>query len=49
MTSVLLASLTAAGAATVSSVKITGDFGWQGLKARNSPYRYVSQFHKELF
>jgi hypothetical protein len=46
-TSAVVAGLT--GAAALVSVKITGDFGWQGLTARDNPYRYVSQFHKELF
>jgi hypothetical protein len=46
-TSAVVAGLTAAAAAP--SVKISGDFGWQGLKDRVNPYRYVSQFHKELF
>jgi hypothetical protein len=48
-TSTLVASLTGASAAAAASVKITADFGWQGLKVRDNPYRYVSQFHKELF
>ncbi|UWU89412.1 DUF6236 family protein [Bradyrhizobium sp. CB1015] len=46
-TSALAAALT--GATALSSLKITGDLGWQGLKARTNPYRYVSQFHRELF
>jgi hypothetical protein len=46
-TSTLVATLT--GASVASSIKITGDFGWQGLRDRANPYRYVSQFHKELF
>lgn len=40
---------TVVGANVVSSVEIKGDFGWNGLKDRTNPYRYVSQFHKELF
>jgi hypothetical protein len=46
-TSTLVTSLT--GAAAMASIKIAGDFGWRGLKDRTNPYRYVSQFHKELF
>jgi hypothetical protein len=46
-TSAFIASLT--GAAAAASIKITGDFGWGGLRDRTNPYRYVSQFHKELF
>lgn len=38
-----------AGASAVSSFKITGDFGWKGLRDRTNSYRYVSSFHKELF
>ena len=37
------------GAHAASSLKVTGDFGWKGLTKRDNPYRYVSQFHKELF
>jgi hypothetical protein len=42
-------SILAGAAATASALKIAGDFGWRGLRPRQGPYRYVSQFHDELF
>jgi Family of unknown function (DUF6236) len=41
-------SILAGAAATASALKIAGDFGWRGLRPRQGPYRYVSQFHNEL-
>ena len=40
---------TAVLAGTGMSVKIGGDFGVQSIKPRQGPYRYVYQFHNELF
>jgi hypothetical protein len=49
ITSALVASLAGAAIATAPAIKITGDFGWQGLRHRLGPYRYVSHYHHELF
>jgi hypothetical protein len=48
-TTTLLASLGGAASATAPALKIACDFGWRGLRPRQGPYRYVSQFHDELF
>jgi hypothetical protein len=32
-----------------ASLKINQDFGMQRAQLRSSPYRYVYQFHSELF
>jgi hypothetical protein len=46
----ILAGIGAAAVATApAALKLTGDFGWRGLKRRLGPYRYVFQFHNELF
>lgn len=47
--SAILAGIGGALGAAGSVLKLTGDFGWRGLKRRLGPYRYVYQFHKELF
>jgi len=41
--------LAGAASATAPALKIASDFGWRGLRPRQGPYRYVSQFHDELF
>lgn len=43
------AILAGASAATAPSLRVGADFGWRGLKRRLGPYRYVYQFHNELF
>lgn len=45
----VLAGVGGAIAATAPALKISADFGWRGLKSRLGPYRYVYQYHKELF
>ena len=45
----ILAGIGGAVAATAPALKLAGDFGWRGLKRRLGPYRYVYQFHNELF
>jgi hypothetical protein len=49
MTTSILTSLGGAAIATAPALKIAPDFGWRGLRPRQGPYRYVSQFHHELF
>ena len=44
-----LAGISGAAAATALALKFSADFGWRGLKRRLGPYRYVYQFHNELF
>lgn len=44
-----LAGIGGALAATAPALKLSADFGWRGLKRRLGPYRYIYQFHKELF
>jgi len=44
-----LASISGAMLATAPALKLSADFGWRGLKKRIGPYRYVYQFHNELF
>jgi hypothetical protein len=48
-TASLLAGLGGAAAATAPALKLGGDFGWRGLRPTQGPYRYVSQYHRELF
>lgn len=43
------AAASAAISGVAASFKIGGDFGVQSLRPRQGPYRYVSQFHKEIF
>lgn len=45
----VLAGVGAALAATAPALKLSGDFGWRGLKRRLGPYRYVYSFHNHLF
>jgi hypothetical protein len=45
----ILAGIGGAVLATAPALKLAGDFGWRGLKRRLGPYRYVYQFHNELF
>lgn len=45
----VLAGIGGAVAATAPALKLGADFGWRGLKRRLGPYRYVYQFHNELF
>jgi len=45
----VLAGLGGAAAATAPALKLSADCGWRGLKPRQGPYRYVSQYHNELF
>ncbi|WP_157644373.1 DUF6236 family protein [Bradyrhizobium sp. WSM2793] len=49
VSSALLAGIGGAVAAAKSSVKISADIGWKGLKPRKTPFAYVAQFNKELF
>ena len=49
ITTSILASLGGAATATAPALKVAGDFGWRALRPRQGPYRYVSQFHNELF
>lgn len=49
VTESIIAGLLGASGAAASAIKISGDFGWSGLKDRKSPYRYISQYHNELF
>lgn len=44
-----LAAIGGAASVTAPALKLSADFGWQGLKRRLGPYRYVYQFHNELF
>ena len=48
-TTSLLAGLGGAAAATAPALKVAGDFGWRGLRPTQGPYRYVSEYHNELF
>jgi Family of unknown function (DUF6236) len=48
-TTSLLAGLGGAAAATAPALKLSGDFGWRGLRPTQGPYRYVSRYHSELF
>jgi Family of unknown function (DUF6236) len=49
-TTSILAGLVGAASGSASAIKIASDdFGWRGLRPRQGPYRYVSQFHNELF
>ena len=45
----ILSSVGGAAAATAPALKLVADFGWRGMKKRLGPYRYVFQFHNELF
>lgn len=45
----ILAGIGGAVAATAPALQLGADFGWRGLKRRLGPYRYVYQFHNELF
>jgi hypothetical protein len=49
MSAAVLAGISGAVAASTPALKLSGDFGWRGLKRRLGPYRYVYQFHNELF
>jgi hypothetical protein len=49
LTEVALTAAIGIGGVAASALKITSDFGWNGLKPRTSPYRYVAQFNRELF
>jgi hypothetical protein len=49
LTQAALGGALGAAAASKTALKISGDFGWQGLKKRSNPYRYVAQFNNELF
>ena len=48
-TNSLLSGILGAGLATAPVLKIAGDFGWRGLRPRQGPYRYVSDYHREVF
>jgi len=48
-TSAAIGAIAGVAAASHSALKISADFGWRGLRDRTNPYRYVSQFHNELF
>jgi len=45
----ILAGIGAAVAAGAPTLILRTEFGWRGLKKRLGPYRYVYQFHNELF
>ena len=45
----VLAAIGSALSATIPSFEWSNDLGWTGLRKRLGPYRYVYQFHKELF
>jgi hypothetical protein len=49
MSASVLAGISGALAVSAPALKLSGDFGWRGLKRRLGPYRYVYQFHNELF
>jgi hypothetical protein len=49
ISSSLLVGLAGAVRAAKSSVKITADIGWKGLKPLKTPLAYVASFNKELF
>lgn len=50
VTSNLVTTLAGAAVATAPALKLSFDgFEWQGLKPRIGPYRYVYQFHREVF
>ena len=49
VTTALLAGLAGSAAASAPAVKLAGDFVWRGLRPTQGPYRYVSQYHSELF
>lgn len=48
-TAALLAGLGGAAAVTAPALKLAADFGWRGLRPTHGPYRYISQYHSELF
>jgi Family of unknown function (DUF6236) len=45
----VLAAVAGAAAVTAPALKLTGAFGWRGLRRPRSPFHYVASFHKELF
>ena len=49
MSEAALSTASAVALTVVPALKLAGDFGWRGLKRRMGPYRYVYQFHNELF
>jgi Family of unknown function (DUF6236) len=44
-----LAAVSTALVSAASCLKISNGFGWKGIKRKMGPYRYVYQFHNELF
>lgn len=49
-TQIALSAVTGAALATAPALKLSFDgFEWRGLRPRLGPYRYVYQFHHELF
>lgn len=45
----VLAGIAGATVAAKSSIKITGDIGWRGLRPRSTPFAYIAQIRRELF
>jgi hypothetical protein len=49
-THAVIAGVIGGVAASASSLKLSFDgMEWKGLRPRQGPYRYVYQFHRELF
>ena len=49
MTTALLGGFGAAALASGSFLKLTADPGWRGLRPRPGPFRYVADYHTEVF
>lgn len=48
-TTALLAALGASATASGSFLKLSADLGWRGLRPRRGPFRYVADYHNEIF
>ena len=45
----VMASILGATVATAPALEISADMGWRGLRNAQSPFLYVSSFHREVF